>query len=240
MPFDVMKDLYNVYDDLALRRQIDKNNLVKTFCLANGGSQRIFHNDGVTSIDGAKLGRVFSPKAWYNYGTNHTNIAINHRSTDTWADLDKLLADAAQCNIGNMPIVQDMGSFLSGNGCVIIDEPKMRKELGAPYVPADLATRLPKKTLQYIRMMIDDLDAMFPGFANPNNLVSAPTVEGVDNYELTQDMTTSIADVYMGGDAVSSAEKGSVKGVAPAMITGFIIGENINKKRGYGFHQKES
>lgn len=213
MPSKTLKNIGKYFNDIKIKKIIDNNNEIRTFCQNYQGIVRKCvldrYNDKIISLDGCIMND--------NYN-NSANIAIHHRFNKKIIDNEYLKIDK--------PIVQNMESFLNNNNnnleinntyCTMND-----------YKIGNINNYLPHDTLSYIKQMIIDIDKVIPGFANKNNIVYGPSFElGFKKYNLSNNFETNIDGIYIGGDAT-----GYFRGVMQAMVSGKVISDDIKRKLG--------
>lgn len=213
MPYKVFNCIDNIFNDIKLKRKIDNNNEIRTFCQNYKGVVRkcVFDN-GISSLDGAILDSN-------RYDTNSINIAIHHRIGNL-NDIREYRQMISKISNNNKPIVQNMESFLNNTKDYEINEQYCTMK---SYSLGNINDYLPDETLKYIKEMIYDIDKCIPGFANKKNIVYAPSFElGSNKYLLNDNLETNIKNLYIGGDAC-----GYFRGFMQAMISGKIISDSI-------------
>lgn len=218
MPYNYFDKINNIFNDMKLKRKIDDNNEIRTFCQNYKGTIRkcVFDTDigKLSSLDGCILGLREN-------NTKSVNIAIHHRKSDV-IKIEEFRDMIIKINKNGKPIVQNMKSFLNNTTEYEIDE----KYCTMPdYELDNINNYLPVETLNYIKNMICDIDKVIPGFADDNNIVYAPSFElGENKYKLSKSFETNIKGLYIGGDAC-----GYFRGLMQAMISGKIISDGILK-----------
>ena len=220
MPYSYFNKINDIFNDIKLKRRIDDNNEIRTFCQNYKGTIRkcVFDTDigKITSLDGCILG--------LDNNTNSINIAIHHRKSKI-KEAEKFRNIIIKTNIDNKPIAQNMKSFLNNNMDCEINETYCTMP---DYSIGNINDYLPIDTLNYIKKMIIDIDKVIPGFASKDNIVYAPSFElGENKYKLSKSFETNVEGLYIGGDA-----SGYFRGLMQAMISGKIISKDILQKSG--------
>lgn len=222
MPHQVFDKINGVYDDLKLKRKIDNDNELRTFCLCYKGLVRpyVFKHKGekIITLDGGIVGVNGD-----GFTTNSVNTSINHRFSST-ENFDTMYDIAKRANLNNRPISQDMGAFMSDSNDININ-PTIQTLRDVE--PANINNHMPQNSLAYIKSMIYDIDEVLPGFADKDNIVYAPTLErrGIGRFNLDKNFMTNEKGVYVGGDAA-----GHFIGVLQAMVSGHVIADDILEK----------
>ena len=217
MPYNVFSSINNIYNDIKLKRKIDENNEIRTFCQNYRGLIRkcvyTIPNGKLASLDGSIMGKKTNTKS--------VNIAIRHRKNNI-KDIQHFIKMINDVNKENKPIVQSMESFLNNNSYYNFNE---KYSTMRDYNIDNINNYLPYDTLNYIKKMIIDIDKMIPGFANKDNIVYAPSFDlGCDRYKLSNNFETNIKGLYIGGDI-----SGYFRGIMQSMISGKIISDDIMK-----------
>lgn len=217
MPYNIFNKINGLFNDIKIKKRIDDNNEIRTFCQNYKGTIRkcVFDTNvgKITSLDGCILGSY--------YNTKSVNIAIHHRRNNI-KNFEKFIKMIIKINIDNKPIAQNMKSFLNNNKEYEI---KNKYCTMTDYSLGNINDYLPNDTLNYIKKMIIDIDKVIPGFAADENIVYAPSFELIiDKYKLSKSFETNVKGLYIGEDA-----SGYFRGLMQAMISGKIISEDIKK-----------
>lgn len=219
MPYEVFEPIDNIFNDIKLKRKIDKLNEIRSFCQNYKGIVRkcVFDTEKgkMSSLDGCILGPEKN-------NTKSVNIAIHHRRKDI-LEIEKFKEMILKANKRGKVIAQNMNSFLNNNDECSFDNQYCTMN---DYVVDNINKYLPEQTLNYIKEFIIDIDKFLHGFADKNNIVYAPSFEfGEDKYKLSNSFETSVEGLYIGGDAC-----GYFKGIMQAMVSGKIISDDIFNK----------
>jgi hypothetical protein len=169
----------------------------RTFCCCRNGEVIETDFDGIRSFSGRA---DVSP-------TGYSNVGFNVRPLDpTTADQAWQHVLAASRSIG--PVQLPLVDILADLG----DEAaSLQALLGPAYAP--------------IRQGLTLLTAEWSPSLISASVVSAPTLEGVGLYPLTNcDLSTSVENLWVAGDAV-----GEFRGLTAALISGFIAGQSASK-----------
>lgn len=144
MPYFFFNKINDVFNDIKLKKKIDNNNEIRTFCQNYKGTIRkcVFDTrvGKITSLDGCILGS--------HDNTKSVNIAIHHRKSDI-KKIEKFSNMIKKINIDNKPIVQNMKSFLNNNKEYEIDNNKYCTM--KDYALGNINDYLPEDITRYIK-----------------------------------------------------------------------------------------
>jgi len=219
MDENVFEKVNNVYNDIKLKRQIDEQNEMRSFCLNHKGIVRkyILNSRGgpIATLDGCVLGDEDTEKCY----TFSTNTAINHRFSSP-KQINEMYDLVRKANHSQKPLAQDMGSFMKNSNDININfDYATHTDVEA----ANINHYLPAQTLDYIKTMASDIDRVLPGFVDDRNIVYAPSFEfAMNRFHLGKNFETNIDGLYIGGDSA-----GYFRGLMQAMISGRIIANGL-------------
>ena len=223
MPYNLFDKINNVFNDIKLKRTIDDENEVRSFCQDYKG----FITKCVYNLPGDKIvsaldGHIIGTDEEGGEMSDVVNLAIHHRyKTNLRADEVFELVSRIQKN--GRPIAQSMKSFMEN------EEPDLDiniKPSMTDFETGDINNYLSGKTQALLKDFIRKIDKVVPGFAADKNIVYAPSFEmGWEVIDFADGFQTTIKNIYVIGDVT-----GHFRGAMQAMVSGLIVARNILSK----------
>jgi uncharacterized FAD-dependent dehydrogenase len=220
-PRGIFDDVDGVHNDLKLKRNVARNEEVKSFCQDYGGylttcCYNLGADPTISSLDGYIAGAGGRKGA--ESGTS--NLGIHHQFV-TGQSLEHVYQMLGSISRQGKPIVQSMRGFLDGG---IGNDFAVTRTISDVYCD-DINKYLPKPTLDYIKSFIRMCDQILPGLADGGNAVYAPSFElGTAKYCVDRHFQSNIRGVYIIGDCC-----GYFRGSMQAMVSGYIAARSILK-----------
>jgi len=220
MPYYLFDNINNVFNDIKLKKVIDDQNELRSFCQDYKG----FITKCVYNLQGDKTmsaldGHIIGTDEEGGKMSDVVNLAVHHRYK-TILRTNEIFEFVSRIQRKGKPIAQSMKSFMENKKPDLdIDiKPSMMN-----FEVDDINRHLPEKSQFFLKDFICQIDKVIPGFAADKNIVYAPSFEmGWEVMDLDKDFQTTATRIYIVGDVT-----GHFRGAMQAMVSGLIVARNI-------------
>ena len=229
-PSWISKELCDVLYDMKLIIRTKKSDLkVRTFCVnPNGYVVRESFKDNGNEVIGCN-GHSNSEHGEHSLNTNFALLVSAEFTNPFNAPNQYGMSVAKMCNLlagDNGLIVQRLKDLKNERRST----PKRMKELNMiptllDATPGDISYALPSKHVNALLETFESLDSIMPGINGDDVICYAPEIKFYSaRPELSNNLETSIDNLYCGGDAAVS------RGIMQAGMSGIVIAKEILKK----------
>ena len=208
-----------LYESKIIYRTKTYNDEVRTFCMNPSGEVVTENTNGLITVNG----HAYEDKS---KKTSNTNFALLVSQTFTEPFNDSNEYGNAIIKLSNMlgggVIVQRFGDLIRGRRSTSkkIEENTLIPTLKAE--PGDLSLVLPKRILDDIIEMIEQLDHLVPGMTNDDNLLYGVELKAYDNIVDVNEHLEALKDLYIIGDCSSWSHS-----LSQAAASGLFVADDI-------------
>lgn len=222
VPAEVFEHITSqVYEAKIVYQTKQYNDLVRTFCMNPYGVVVTENTNGILTVNG----HAYADHARHTENTNFALLVSNH-FTEPFKDSNGYGESIAHLSnlLGGGVLLQRYGDLIRGRRS---SEGRMRKSFTNPTLkatPGDLSLVMPKRQLDDIIEMIEQLDKVAPGMANEDTLLYGVEVKFYNSLvELDNNLETCVPNLYALGDGsgvTHSLSQASACGVHIARLIG--------------------
>lgn len=215
VPAEVFKHITDqVYEAKIVYQTKQYNDLVRTFCMNPYGVVVTENTNGILTVNG----HAYADPAKHTENTNFALLVSNH-FTEPFKDSNGYGESIAHLSnlLGGGVLLQRYGDLLRGRRS---SENRMRKSFTKPTLkatPGDLSLVMPKRQLDDIIEMIEQLDKVAPGMANEDTLLYGVEVKFYNSLvQVNENLETAVPGLYATGDGsgiTHSLSQASASGV---------------------------
>lgn len=224
LPAEVFKHITDqVYESKIVYQTEKYNDLVRTFCMNPYGEVVAENTNGVITVNGHAYS---DPK----YHTENTNFAllVSNTFTEPFHNSNEYGESIARLSnmLGGGVLMQRFGDLIKGRRS---SERRMQKCFTRPTLAAtagDLSLVIPKRQLDDIIEMIQQLDKIAPGTANDDTLLYGVEVKFYNSrVAVSENLETVVPGLYVVGDG-----GGVTHSLSQASASGVLIARTLDEK----------
>ena len=221
VPDEVWNDITSkVYEAKLVYRTKAYGDFVRTFCMNPHGHVVMENTDGIVTVNG----HSYSDPKLQSHNTNFALLVSNHFTEPFKEPLQYGKRIASFSNmLGGGIIVQRYGDLIKGRRT---NAHRLSKSFTKPTLaatPGDLSLVLPKRHLDNIIEMIQQLNYIAPGMTNDDTLLYGVEVKFYSaRVVLSKKLETKCKDVFAIGDGA-----GVTRGLSQAAASGVYVARTI-------------